>query len=98
MSAGARSTPSKELRKHPRARVFAAVERRRTDEMLCLTVRDLSLGGMWLYAGDHLRPTFPLGSAHPLVLIDVADDRNLARAVGEVVRHDPHGIAMRFKE
>jgi hypothetical protein len=86
-------------RHHPRYRVYAAIERHVDDEMLCLTVRDLSRGGLWVFAGEHVRPTFPIGSSHRLLLLDVADENNpQAEATAEVMRHDPGGLAMRWRE
>jgi hypothetical protein len=87
---------AREQRNHPRYRVYAAIERRARGEMLCLTVRDLSVGGAWVYAEPHVRPAFTVGSEHGLVLIDVADDTNQATALARVMRHDENGIAFQW--
>jgi hypothetical protein len=90
---------TKEQRLHPRKRVYAAVERYQGREMLCLTVRDLSRGGLWVFAGRHVLGSFPIGSEHRLILIDAADDgAPQTAAKARVLRHDPSGIALRWHD
>ncbi len=87
--------PKKDLRKHPRFELFAAVEVKARGETLILPARNISLGGVYLTADGHDLSGFAVGSQVDLMVFNALDERQEAvRLPGQVVRHDKLGMAL----
>lgn len=81
-------------RRHPRVELFATVEMRASEEMLILSVVNISLGGVFLTAdGEDLAP-IKIGSQCDLVVFDGNDDDRRVTVAARVVRKDANGIGL----
>ncbi len=98
MSSGSKQGGS-EQRKHPRVDLLASIELKSGDEMIILTVRNISVGGVFVCNdGYDLLSGFPVGSRHELVIFTPSDlDKQLV-VRGLVVRHEAEGMALTWRE
>jgi hypothetical protein len=90
--------PPDDRRRYPRVAIFAFVEMRSASETLILTVRNVSAGGALLSADGHDISVFPVGSRHSVALFTPGDDGRLLVLSGEVVRHQPDAMALRWDQ
>jgi hypothetical protein len=90
--------PHDDRRQHQRVVIYAFVELKTADETLILTVRNLSAGGVLLALDGHDASSIRIGSRHQVALFTPGDrDRQLVLD-GEVVRHEPGAIALRWAQ
>jgi PilZ domain len=83
-----------EKRQHPRVELFATVELRDGDDVLVLSVGNLSLGGAWL-AGDGLDLSrVAVGAEKELTIFDECDPGIGVTVRGRVLRRSAAGIAL----
>jgi hypothetical protein len=93
----ARSTPppKREQRRYPRFELFAHVQLKRDRELLMLTTRNLSLGGLLLAAEGHDLSGFPVGSNVDVQLFTTADQqRPTVCGPARIVRHEKDAVAL----
>jgi hypothetical protein len=78
---------------------MASVEVHAGEETVILPARNLSLGGIYVSHDGNDLSQFPDGSAVDILVFDVADEtRPPVRGTAHVVRHDAHGMALRWDE
>jgi PilZ domain-containing protein len=84
----------REQRRHPRIELYATVELRSLGETLILSIRNISLGGVFLTADGQDLSSIVIGSEEELVVFDGSDDDKRVVVNGRVVRRDADGIAL----
>jgi len=91
--------PKPNERKFPRFELLASVELHQGDETLILPARNLSKGGIYLASDGNDLTHLEIGAEVEMLVFDGVDESNPAvRVGGQVVRHDEHGIALRWNE
>ena len=66
--------------------------------MIILTVRNISMGGVFVLHDGHDLSKFTLGSRHELTIFTPSDVDKQLLVRGQVVRHDPDGMALKWRE
>ena len=86
-------TVGSDTRAFPRFDVYAAVSVRTGEELLILTVQNISLGGLFVLADDATRLHLPIGSSYELTLLPNDQDGGASIAVTALaMRHDSAGV------
>jgi len=85
-------------RRHPRFELHAMVQLHAGREELTLSVRNISLGGIYLQSNGYNLGYFAPGSEHKVVMFDPANAEEQVAATAKVVRHKKDGMAMVWKE
>jgi hypothetical protein len=85
-------------RRHLRVELLASVEIAAAGEMVILTVRNISMGGVYVLHDGHNLSSFPVGSRHELTIFTPADTEKQLVVRGQVVRHDSDGMAFKWRE
>jgi hypothetical protein len=85
-------------RKHARVELLASVEIAAGGEMIILTVRNISLGGVYVFRDGHDLSGFAVGSRHELTIFTPGDTEKQLVVRGQVVRHDENGMALKWRE
>jgi hypothetical protein len=83
-----------EERAWPRFEVYAVVRARHGDDLLILSVKNISLGGVFVVADAAARVHFPLGTEHDLTLLAAHEESESSIALGAMtLRHEDDGVA-----
>jgi hypothetical protein len=85
-------------RRHPRVELLASVEASANGEVVIMTVRNISLGGVFVRHDGHGLSSFPVGSRHELTIFTPDDLEKELLVRGQVVRHEPDGMAFKWRE
>ena len=84
-------------RRHPRVELLASVELESGGEIIILTVRNISMGGVFVCNDGYALSAFAIGSRHELTIFTPSDlDKNLV-VRGRIVRHDQDGMALEWR-
>ena len=92
------TTEDSPQRKHPRVELYASVELKAGEEMVILTVRNISIGGVFVCSDGQDLSVFEIGSRHELSIFTPSDVEKELIVRGRVVRHDPDGMAIEWRE
>jgi hypothetical protein len=85
-------------RGQPRIELYALLDVKASGEVLIVTVRNLSLSGALVEDDGTDLTRLPIGTRHELALFVPGDSENQLALIGEVVRHEPGGMALRWTE
>jgi hypothetical protein len=77
----------------PRLDLYASVELAGGDEVLILTVRNLSLTGVLVAADGHDLAQFTVGNEYRLLIFDPDNERYQVEVLGRLVRTQPDAMA-----
>lgn len=84
----------RDQRLHPRIELFATVELRGLDEVLILSLRNVSLGGAFLSADGNDLSGIRVGSEHELAVFEGEDTKGEIVVRARVVRKESNGLAL----
>jgi hypothetical protein len=90
--------PYANRRKHPRFELHAMVQLAAGREALTLSVKNISLGGVYLLSNGYNLGFFAPGSQHKLTMFDPANVGEQVTASAKVVRHKKDGMALVWNE
>jgi len=85
-------------RKHPRFALLASVHLASGEGMIVLTVRNISVGGVFVCSDGHDLSSFVVGSRHELTIFTPSDVHREMVVRGKVVRHEPDGMALEWRQ
>lgn len=86
--------PKRELRRYPRFEVFAHVQVKRYQEVLMLSARNMSLGGLLVASEGNDLSGFPVGSNVDVQVFASADPRPTVCGPARIVRHEKDAVAL----
>ena len=79
--------------------MYASVELHAEDVTMLLPARNISLGGVYLSGDGHDLGRFESGMELEVLVFDALDARQRPlKLVGEIVRHDGHGLALMWAD
>ena len=78
--------------------LLASVEIAAGGDLIILTVRNISLGGVFVLHDGHDLSAYAVGSRHELTIFTPDDLEKELVVRGQVVRHEPDGMALRWRE
>jgi hypothetical protein len=87
-----------ERRRAARRELYASVEVAGGDQVLILTVRNLSVTGVLVASDGQDLAAFVVGRSYPIVIFDPENERYQVELVARVVRKQPDSMALTWDD